>query len=159
MTAGIDNWRKAFSVSRIPHELDIVGINYRAGVYDYFVRNYPDMIFHGSETASTVSTRGTYHFPAKRNKNPFHEDYQVSAYDLETPPWGEIPDEEFAALDDNPTFFGEYVWTGYDYLGEPTPYNPGTPSKSSYFGIMDLAGFKKDRFYAYQARWNPDVKV
>lgn len=159
VTTGIDNWRKAFSVSRIPHELDIVGINYRAGVYDYFVRNYPDMIFHGSETASTVSTRGTYHFPAKRNKNPFHEDYQVSAYDLETPPWGEIPDEEFAALDDNPTFFGEYVWTGYDYLGEPTPYNPGTPSKSSYFGIMDLAGFKKDRFYAYQARWNPDVKV
>ncbi len=98
VTAGIDNWRKAFSVSRIPHELDIVGINYRAGVYDYFVKNYPDMIFHGSETASTVSTRGTYHFPAKRNKNPFHEDYQVSAYDLETPPWGEIPDEEFAAV-------------------------------------------------------------
>lgn len=159
VTAGLDNIKGAFKVSKIAYELDIVGINYRPHEYARLAGAYPDLIFHGSETASTVSSRGTYHFPVKRDKNPFHQDYHVSSYDMETPPWAQPPDEEFAALDDTPAFFGEYVWTGYDYLGEPTPYNPGTPSRSSYFGIIDLAGFKKDRFYAYQARWNPNAKV
>ena len=159
VTAGLDNIKGAFEISKIAQELDIVGINYRPFKYGELFEKYPNMIFHGSETASTVSSRGSYHFPAERNNNPFHDDYQVSSYDNETPPWAQPPDEEFAALDDNPAYFGEYVWTGYDYLGEPTPYNPGTPARSSYFGIVDLAGFKKDRFYAYQARWNNEVKV
>lgn len=159
VTAGINNIKSAFEVSKIPQELDVVGLNYQPFLYAKYAKEYPNMIFHGSETASTVSSRGSYHFPVKRDSQPYHEDYQVSSYDTETPPWAQIPDEEFAALDENPTFFGEFVWTGYDYLGEPTPYNPGTPARSSYFGIVDLAGFKKDRFYAYQARWNPDVKV
>ena len=159
VTMGIDNWKAAFKKSKIPQELDVVGINYRAFRYADFIKENPKMTFHGSETASTVSSRGVYHFPVERNKNPFNEDYHVSAYDLDTPPWGQTPDEEFMALDDNPEYFGEFVWTGFDYLGEPTPYNPGTPAKSSYFGIVDLAGLKKDRFYSYQARWNNDVKV
>lgn len=159
VTAGIDNIKSAFEISKIPQELDVVGLNYRPFLYAKYAKEFPNMIFHGSETASTVSSRGSYHFPVKRDSNPYHEDYQVSSYDTETPPWAQIPDEEFAALDENTMFFGEFVWTGYDYLGEPTPYNPGTPARSSYFGIIDLAGFKKDRFYAYQARWNSDIKV
>ncbi len=158
VTAGID-YMKAFEVSKIPQELDVVGLNYRPHLYQKFLKQYPNMIFHGSETASTVSTRGSYHFPVKRDNNPFHEDYQVSSYDLETPPWAQPPDEEFGSLDDFPEFWGEFVWTGFDYLGEPTPYNPGTPARSSYFGIIDLAGMKKDRFYLYQSRWNPEAKT
>ncbi len=158
VTAGID-YMKAFEKSKIPQELDVVGLNYRPHLYEKFLKEYPDMIFHGSETASTVSSRGSYHFPVKRDNNPFHEDYQVSSYDLETPPWANPPDEEFAALDDFSEFWGEFVWTGFDYLGEPTPYNPGTPARSSYFGIIDLAGMKKDRFYLYQSRWNPEAQT
>ncbi len=113
-------------------------------------------------------------------------DYQVSSYDVDAPPWAQPPDEVFEALDRNPAFFGEFVWTGFDYLGEPTPYNNDTtnllnfsdpdkraamktqldalgklkvPSASSYFGIVDLCGFKKDRFYIYQARWRPDLPM
>ncbi len=158
-TAGLNSLKKCFNLSKIPYELDLSGINYGISVYSTLAKENPKMIFYGSETASTVSSRGVYHFPVERKKNPFNEDYHVSAYDLDTPPWGQTPDEEFMALDDNPEYFGEFVWTGFDYLGEPTPYNPGTPSKSSYFGIVDLAGLKKDRFYSYQARWNNDVKV
>ncbi len=162
VTQGLDSIKNAFEKSKIAQELDVIGLNYRPFLYSEYAKKYPNMIFHGSETASTVSSRGSYHFPAKRSERdefPFHEDYQTSSYDLETPPWGQIPDEQFAALDDNPEYFGEFVWTGFDYLGEPTPYNPGTPARSSYFGIVDLAGMKKDRFYLYQSRWNPEAKV
>ena len=158
-TAGLNVLKKAFKVSKIPHELDLVGVNYNIGLYPELLKNNKKMIFYGSETASTTSSRGVYHFPVERCKKPSREDYHVSAYDLDSPPWGQTPDEEFMALDDNPNFFGEFVWTGFDYLGEPTPYNPATPAKSSYFGIVDLAGLKKDRFYSYQARWNKNVKV
>ena len=159
VTAGLNDIDKAFNFSKIAQELDIVGINYNPKAYAGYLKKYPDTIFHGSETASTVSSRGVYHFPASRDKRPFSPDYQVSSYDTDTPPWGQIPEEEFEVLDAHPEFLGEYVWTGYDYLGEPTPYNPGTPAKSSYFGIVDLAGFKKDRFYLYQTRWNPEAKT
>ncbi|MBQ6534707.1 MAG: DUF4982 domain-containing protein, partial [Opitutales bacterium] len=159
VTAGINVIKDAFNKSKIAQELDVMGVNYHPSLYGKLAKDYPEMIFHGSETASTVSSRGVYHFPAKRDNNPFHEDYHVTSYDLESPPWAQPPDEEFAALEDNPEFFGEFVWTGFDYLGEPTPYNPGTFARSAYFGIIDLAGFKKDRFYLYQSHWNPGVKV
>jgi beta-galactosidase len=140
---------------------------------------------HTSESSSCVSSRGEYFFPVKRGKAS-EVDYQVSSYDVDAPPWAQPPDEVFEALDRNPAFFGEFVWTGFDYLGEPTPYNNDVtnllnfsdpekraamkaqldalgklkvPSASSYFGIVDLCGFKKDRFYIYQARWRPDLPM
>ncbi len=109
----------------------------------------------------------------------------MSSYDLYAPRWATTPDAEFKGQDQFPFVAGEFVWTGFDYLGEPTPYNNDTsnllnftdpaekekmakeleqlgkikvPSRSSYFGILDLAGFKKDRFYIYQARWRPDLR-
>lgn len=81
---------------------------------------------------------------------------RVSSYELYAVPWGASPDKVFASQDANSYVAGEYVWTGWDYIGEPTPY---LSSRSSYFGIIDLAGFKKDRFYLYQARWNPDIRT
>ncbi|HLZ53442.1 MAG TPA: DUF4982 domain-containing protein, partial [Verrucomicrobiae bacterium] len=113
-------------------------------------------------------------------------DFQVTSYDVAAPPWGYPPDEEFKAQDRNPFVAGEFVWTGFDYLGEPTPYDHDTtnrllftdpavqarwgavlkaggkiavPSRSSYFGIFDLCGFKKDRFFLYQSRWRPDFPM
>jgi beta-galactosidase len=140
---------------------------------------------HTSESSSCVSSRGEYFFPVKRGKAS-EVDFQVSSYDVDAPPWAQPPDEVFEAIDRNPAFFGEFVWTGFDYLGEPTPYNNDVtnllnfsdpdkrsamkaqldalgklkvPSASSYFGIVDLCGFKKDRFYIYQARWRPDLPM
>ncbi len=159
VTSGLNSLEAAFTKSKLAQELDIVGVNYQTKLYREYADKYPNMIFHGSETASTISSRGAYYFPVKRAVDPFRGDYQASSYDLETASWGQTPDEEFAALDSNPSFLGEFVWTGFDYLGEPSPYNPGTPARSSFFGIVDLAGMKKDRFYLYQACWNPDVKV
>ncbi len=159
VTAGFNFVIPAFEVSKIPQELDIVGINYNIRNYKMLVEKYPEMIFHGSETASTVSSRGSYHFPTKIDKKPFHGDYQVSSYDLEAAPWAQTPDEAFMMLDDYPDFFGEFVWTGFDYLGEPYPYSSGAHARSAYFGIADLAGMKKDRFYLYQSRWNKNVNV
>jgi beta-galactosidase len=109
----------------------------------------------GSETASTVSSRGVYKFPVVLAKNKQYPDLQSSSYDTEACVWSQIPDTEFAAQDDNAFATGEFVWTGFDYLGEPTPYDEKWPSHSSYFGILDLAGLPKDRFYLYRARWNP----
>jgi beta-galactosidase len=112
----------------------------------------------GSETASTVSSRGVYHLPAVETRvaadNPLWPDYQSSSYDLLYPAWASTPDTEFEAQHDFPFVAGEFVWTGFDYLGEPTPYNNDTPARSSYFGIVDLVGMKKDRFYLYQSLWS-----
>jgi beta-galactosidase len=141
----------------------------------------------GAETASTISTRGEYFFPLEPN-NKLHGrvNFQVSSYDLSTANWAVTPDGEFRGLDESPFSAGEFVWTGFDYLGEPTPYNADAtnllnfsdpderekmqeelaalgkirvPSRSSYFGIIDLAGFPKDRYYIYQARWRPDLPM
>jgi beta-galactosidase len=107
----------------------------------------------GSETASTVSSRGEYKFPTIEVIDPWYQDYQVSSYDFEHPAWATSPETEFEVQDDCDFMMGEFVWTGFDYLGEPAPYNEGTPARSSYFGIVDLAGLKKDRFYLYQSKW------
>lgn len=153
VTAGLNNHRAAIK-SGLADELDLVGFNYKP--FDYVTKHheYPKYIIYGSETASTVSSRGEYKFPVTEKKSPWYDDYQVSSYDMEYPPWATTPDVEFKAQDDNEFIFGEFVWTGYDYLGEPTPYNEGTPARSSYFGMLDLAGLKKDRFYLYQSKWS-----
>jgi len=156
-TAGFNNHNAAIK-NGLSDAVDLVGFNYKPQDYKSKHQKYPEYKLFGSETASTVSSRGEYKFPVKEIKGVWHKDYQVSSYDLEYPPWATTPDTEFQAQDDNAFIFGEFVWTGFDYLGEPTPYNEGTPAKSSYFGIVDLAGLKKDRFYLYQSKWS-DVHV
>ncbi|UKJ06801.1 beta-galactosidase GalB [Solitalea lacus] len=167
--------------------VDVHGMNYGSGdayggpdLYKRFLnfKGHEHFTGYGSETSSTISSRDEY-FPGN---------FQVSSYDLTEPGWGSLPDAEFAALDKNPAICGEFVWTGFDYLGEPTPFNSDAslllnhaslskeelenkklelakmeamrpPSRSSYFGIVDLAGFPKDRYYLYQARWKPDLPM
>jgi beta-galactosidase len=163
--------------------LDVFGYNYKPHEYPAFHARHPRIPLLGSETASTISSRGEYFFPVSDKRDQGRSDFQMSSYDLYTPGWATTPDTEFAAQDNNPYVLGEYVWTGFDYLGEPTPYNDDAtnilnytdpaereraakelaelgkikvPSRSSYFGIVDLAGFPKDRYYLYQARWRPD---
>jgi beta-galactosidase len=172
--------------SGLAEHVDLFGFNYKPTAYGKFRADHPNKPVFGSETASCVSSRGEYFFPVSTNKNDGKADFQMSSYDLYAPPWATPPDWEFAGQDKYPFSAGEFVWTGFDYLGEPTPYNDDlsnllnftdpaaqarmkkeledlgrikTPSRSSYFGIIDLAGFKKDRFYIYQARWRPDLPM
>ncbi len=155
VTAGFNQYLAAID-NGLSDALDLVGFNYKPHAYKKIHAQYPDYILLGSETASTVSSRGEYKFPVVENKGPWYPDYHVSSYDLEYPYWASTPDTEFEMQDDCEFVLGEYVWTGFDYLGEPTPYNEGTPARSSYFGIVDLAGLKKDRFYLYQSKWSSE---
>ncbi len=134
--------------------LDVPGFNYKPHRYAEAYGKLPQGFLFGSETASTVSSRGVYKFPAVKGKDKKYADQQSSSYDLEACNWSQIPDEEFVAQDDLPYVMGEFVWTGFDYLGEPTPYDEQWPSHSSMFGMLDLAGMPKDRYYLYRARWN-----
>jgi beta-galactosidase len=134
--------------------LDIAGFNYKPHRYEEANNKLPQGFLLGSETASTVSSRGVYKFPVVVAKDKKYDDNQSSSYDLEACNWSQTPDEEFVKQDDLPYVLGEFVWTGFDYLGEPTPYDEKWPSHSSYFGILDLAGMPKDRYYLYRARWN-----
>jgi beta-galactosidase len=134
--------------------LDVPGFNYKPHRYPEAYAKLPQGYLLGSETASTVSSRGVYKFPVVAAKEKKYDDNQSSSYDLEACNWSQTPDEEFVAQDDLTYAMGEFVWTGFDYLGEPTPYDEKWPSHSSYFGILDLAGLPKDRFYLYRARWN-----
>lgn len=152
-TAGFNGHTAAIK-NGLADVVDVVGFNYKPHDYKKKHAEYPNYVILASETASTVSSRGEYKFPVKEIKGVWHEDYQVSSYDMEYPGWATTPDTEFEAQDDNEFVLGEFVWTGFDYLGEPTPYNEGTPARSSYFGIVDLAGLKKDRFYLYQSNWS-----
>ena len=134
--------------------LDIPGLNYRLPLYDEAYQTFPQGFILGSETASTISSRGVYKFPVVMAKNKMYADGQCSSYDFECCTWSNLPDDDFVLQDDKPWVIGEFVWTGFDYLGEPTPYDRQWPSRSSYFGINDLAGLPKDRFYLYRSRWN-----
>ncbi|MGD0744882.1 MAG: beta-galactosidase GalB [Verrucomicrobiota bacterium] len=137
--------------------LGVVGYNYKPTEYGRFREAAPNKPLFASETASCISSRGEYFFPVSTNKAGGRADFQVSSYDLYAPPWATPPDWEFRGQDQYPYVAGEFVWTGFDYLGEPYPYGrPNDPARSSYFGIIDLAGFPKDRYYLYQARWRPD---
>ena len=136
---------------------DVFGYNYKPGDYGRFHAASPKQPIFGSETASCVSSRGEYVFPVGNNKGGGKAYNQMSSYDLYAPAWATPPDWEFSGQEKNPFVAGEFVWTGFDYLGEPTPY--ARTSRSSYFGIVDLDGFKKDRFYIYQAHWRPEFPM
>ena len=136
--------------------MDIYGFNYKPHLYDDFRLRHPDMPYYGSETCSCVGTRDTYNFPLDWRVGggyfkPGAVPHQVSAYALASTHWGCCPDIEMHAQTKAPDIAGEYVWTGFDYIGEPTPY--GWPARSSFFGIVDLAGFPKDVYYLYQSEW------
>lgn len=133
---------------------DIVGLNYRTHKYRTAYDALPQGFILGSETASTVSSRGVYKFPVQEYKDKRYDDGQCSSYDLEACNWSNIPEDDWLLQDDQQWVIGEFVWTGFDYLGEPTPYDEVWPSRSSYFGICDLAGLPKDRYYLYRSRWN-----
>ena len=184
VTAACNDARAGFN--GFQKEVDVFGYNYKPTEYGKVRQANPRLPIFGSETASCVSSRGEYFFPVSDDKSKGQADFQVSSYDLYAPPWATPPDTEFRGQDEFPFSAGEFVWTGFDYLGEPTPYNGDTsnllnftdpiekerlqkqlqelgkihvPSRSSYFGIIDLAGFKKDRFYLYQARWRPNLPM
>jgi beta-galactosidase len=168
-TTSAMNW--SHPTDPLPGVLDIIGLNYQgagirgaSGKYPAFHQQFPDKFIFGSETADAMSSRGDYVFPVTTNisaavgpnageDRPKH---QVSAYELYAAPFGSSADKVFASQEQHPYVGGEFVWTGWDYLGEPTPFDS---SRSSYSGIIDLAGFKKDRFYLYQAHWRPDYPM
>lgn len=140
--------------------LDIPGFNYRAHMYDEAYERLPQNIVLGSETSSTVSSRGVYKLPAERKAGAMYDDHQSSSYDLEYCTWSNIPDIDFARADDHEWTIGQFVWTGFDYLGEPSPYDTNAwPNHSSMFGIIDLASIPKDRYYLYRSVWNKDAET
>jgi beta-galactosidase len=154
VTAGMDQFDAAVN-NGFAALLDVPGFNYKPSRYPEARAKLPQGLMLGSETASTVSSRGVYKFPVELTKQKKYPDNQSSSYDLESCVWSQTPDEEFVMQDSLNYVMGEFVWTGFDYLGEPTPYDEAWPSHSSYFGILDLAGLPKDRYYLYRARWNP----
>lgn len=135
--------------------IDVPGFNYRAHRYQEAYEKLPQNIVLGSETASTVSSRGVYKFPVELKKQAVYEDHQSSGYDVECCSWSNVPDDDFALADDYDWTIGQFVWTGFDYLGEPSPYDTDAwPSHSSVFGIIDIASLPKDRYYLYRSLWN-----
>lgn len=183
-TVGCD--RVASGYSDFHQGFGVMGYNYKPGEYNRFRQANPDQPIISTESASSISSRGFYTFPVTDDQLGGRADFQVSDYGLASCPWATTADAEFAGQDDAPFTGGEFVWTGFDYLGEPTPYNADetnllnfqdpeqrakmaaelerlgkirTPSRSSYFGIIDLAGLPKDRYYLYQARWRPELPM
>jgi len=183
------NWDES-GTNGFQKTVDVFGINYRLYRYDAFfaLKDNDNLPFHSSESSSTISSRGEYFFPVVQgdlnNNLPGKGIFQISSYDLAYPAWASTADQQWEMQDKYPGVLGEFVWTGFDYIGEPTPYGgdltglrPGNrrydqakellekqnvkevPSRSSYFGILDLAGFKKDRFYLYQSKWRPDLPM
>ncbi|MFV0290956.1 MAG: glycoside hydrolase family 2 TIM barrel-domain containing protein [Mangrovibacterium sp.] len=153
VTVGMDQV-KAVMESGFGAIMDIPGLNYRTHLYEDAFERFPQGLLLGSETASTVSSRGIYKFPVKQEHSKTYNDGQCSSYDLEYCNWSNLPEDDALLQDDKNWVIGEFVWTGFDYLGEPTPYDEYWPSRSSYFGICDLAGLPKDRYYWYKSRWN-----
>jgi beta-galactosidase len=134
--------------------LDLCGWNY-ARRYAIYRERYPDKPIVYSESASALSTRGFYELPLPTTKTDYSDTLQVDSYDLNAAPWSDIADAEFALMEQDRFVAGEMVWTGFDYLGEPTPFD--RQARSSYFGIVDLCGIPKDRFFLYRSYWRPDV--
>ncbi|GLB51869.1 beta-galactosidase [Neptunitalea chrysea] len=166
----------------LPETLDVISLNYQgegirnapayahlkgintAPLYPKFHKTFPDKVILSSENAAALSSRGTYIFPVtERISAPVSDstggdskNMHVSAYELYTAPFGSSADKVFASLDQHPYVAGGFVWSGWDYLGEPSPYYL---ARSSYYGVIDLAGFKKDRFYLYQSKWRPNFPM
>ena len=153
VTQGMDRIEAAIA-NNYAQLQDVVGMNYRVHLYEPNIGKLPQGIILGSETASTVSSRGVYKLPVEPVYDKAYPDGQCSSYDVEYCSWSNIPEDDFIAQDDLPYTIGQFVWTGYDYLGEPSPYDTYWPSRSSYFGICDLAGLPKDRYYLYRSVWN-----
>lgn len=163
------NYYPAPFVNKLANYVDIVGMNYWPTTYGRIVEENPEMIVYGSETSSQTSSRGVYHLPIEFREK--HDTNHVSSYDVTVgPPWAYAPDIEFDAQEQSPNSLGEFIWTGFDYLGEPTPYggrdnstngywNDDWPSRSSYFAPVDLCGFPKDRYYLYQSQWTTEPMV
>ena len=139
--------------------MDVPGFNYRPFKYLQNYKKLPQQISLGSETASTISSRGVYKFPVVRRAMQKYDDHQASSYEVEHCGWSDLPEDNFIWHEDYPWSIGEFVWTGFDYLGEPTPYYSDWPSHSSLFGIIDLAGIPKDRYYLYRSHWNKEVET
>ena len=165
-TAAFNGWQEAIK-NKLADEVDIPGFNYQPMHYEQIMKEHPQWIIFGSETESCVSSRGVYHLPLEKYEK--HPSLQLSSYDIIAPPWAYCPDVEFTYQDKFPEVLGEFVWTGFDYIGEPTPFfwsgedvsldMPNWPSRSSYFGMIDLAGFPKDRYYLYQSQWTTKPMV
>ena len=154
VTCGMDQYNGVV-VNGFAELLDVVGFNYKVDRYIPAYELLPQRLILGSETASTVSSRGVYHFPAELGAAIMHDDHQSSSYDTEYCWWSNIPDNDFAADEDYEWCIGQFVWTGFDYLGEPSPYDTDAwPNHSSVFGIIDLASIPKDRYYLYRSQWN-----
>jgi beta-galactosidase len=140
--------------SKIPDSLDLTGWNYLRR-YSNMRERYPDKPLVYSESASALSTRGFYELPLPENKTQYSKQMQVNSYDLSAAEWSDIPDREFELMQQDKFAAGEFVWTGFDYIGEPTPFDK--EARSSYFGIVDLCGIPKDRYYLYRSYWRPDM--
>lgn len=159
VTCGMDQVKSVLA-NGFAAMLDIPGLNYRAHMYDEAYERLPQNLILGSETSSTVSSRGVYKFPVERKAGAMYDDHQSSSYDLEYCNWSNIPDIDFARAEDHDWTIGQFVWTGFDYLGEPSPYDTDAwPNHSSMFGIIDLASIPKDRYYLYRSVWNKEAET
>ncbi len=156
VTCGMDQYGAVID-NGFAATLDIPGFNYKPQYYTQAYEILPQRLVLGTETASTVSSRGVYTFPMELAADKKHEGNQSSGYDTEFCSWSNIPDIDFSMDDDYPWMIGQFVWTGFDYLGEPSPYDTDAwPSHSSVFGIIDLASLPKDRYYLYRSQWNSE---
>ena len=159
VTCGMDQVKSVLA-NGFAAMLDIPGLNYRAHMYDEAYERLPQNLILGSETSSTVSSRGVYKFPVERKAGAMYDDHQSSSYDLEYCSWSNIPDIDFVRAEDHDWTIGQFVWTGFDYLGEPSPYDTDAwPNHSSMFGIIDLASIPKDRYYLYRSVWNKEAET
>lgn len=159
VTCGMDQVKSVLA-NGFAAMLDIPGLNYRAHMYNEAYERLPQNLILGSETSSTVSSRGVYKFPVERKAGAMYDDHQSSSYDLEYCSWSNIPDIDFARAEDHDWTIGQFVWTGFDYLGEPSPYDTDAwPNHSSMFGIIDLASIPKDRYYLYRSVWNKEAET
>lgn len=156
VTCGMDQFDAVVN-NGFAAQLDIAGFNYKPLRYSEAYGKLPQNLILGSETASTVSSRGVYHFPMEIGHSFLHEDHQSSSYDVEYCSWSNTPDIDFAADEDKEWTIGQFMWTGIDYLGEPSPYDTDAwPNHSSMFGAVDLACIPKDRFWLYRSIWNKE---
>ena len=160
-TSAMNEWADAIR-NHFADNVDIKGFNYQPVHYEQIMHDHPDWVVFGSETESCVSSRSVYHMPIVAYEKP--PSHQISSYDTVAPFWAYCPDVEFTYQDKLPNILGEFVWTGFDYIGEPTPYwqeddKDDWPARSSYFGFVDLAGFPKDRYYLYQSQWTTEPMV
>lgn len=139
--------------------MEIPGFNYRPHKYLENIKKLPQGFLLGTESASTISSRGVYKFPVERKAMAKYPDHQASSYDVEHCSWSNLPEDDWIQHDDLPWCMGEFVWTGFDYLGEPSPYYTDWPSHASLFGIIDMGGIPKDRYYLYRSHWNKQAET